>query len=91
MGDVEIILPEVSSADGYDFNIKKIDNTANTVTIISYESSDDGSQSFSITDPSYITVEFLNDIVLTDRGHVVTLKSDGDDWYATNISPFSII
>lgn len=81
VGDIEIILPEVVSADGYDFIIKKIDNSVNTVTIISFESSDDGSQSFSITDPDYVVVEFENDIVMNTKGEIANLQSDGEDWY----------
>jgi len=77
-GNREITLPNVINADGYDFIIKKIDSTANTVTIVPFESN----ASYSITeDPEFVMVEFDGEIVLNIQGEVANLQSDGEDWY----------
>lgn len=76
-GPVEITLPSVVGSQGYDFDIKKIDDSENIVSIIPSEIN--GSISISMSD--FIAVEFDGYIELTIQGEVANLKSDGNDWY----------
>lgn len=65
-GNREITLPSASSANQRTFNVKKIDSTANTVTIVP-----DGSD----------LIEFDTSLILLAQGEVANVQSDGNAWY----------
>jgi len=64
-GNITITLPQVTSYRGKFLRIKKIDSSANTVTIDAYESElIDGEQTY----------------VLENQFSAVTILSDGNEW-----------
>lgn len=65
-GAFTITLPTAASADGYQFDIKKIDASANTVTV-----DGDGAE----------TIDDSTTAVLTTQYESITVYSDGSEWW----------
>lgn len=78
LNNINIALPAASSLQGHEYTIKKIDSTANTVTI-----NPNGAE----------TIDGESSYTLSSQYQVIQIRSDGTNWYlmATDETPIGTV